>query len=82
MNAASRERVHGRSLNVEESRITSNLNALCDAQESAEDSDAIRAFLLGLPLSSMSGRDKDALVDVAKGRLDAIEMVLASKGCE
>lgn len=82
MYMASREQVFGRSLNVDESRTTADLNALFDAQESAEHSNAIGAFRPGLPLSSMSCGDKAALVAVTKGRLDAIEMVQASMDCE
>ena len=82
MNAASREQVYGRSQTVEESRITSDLNALCDAHETAEDSVAIGASRPGLPLSSMPGGKKEALLSLAKDRLDAIGMVQASRDCE
>ena len=82
MDTASYERMSCRSLNVEESKITADLKALSAAQESAADADVIGVFLLGLPLSSMSGGDKEALVAVAKGRLDAIEVVQASRNCE
>lgn len=82
MNAASREQVYGRSQNVEESKITSDLNALCDAQEPAEDAGAIGASRPRPPLSSMSGADKEALVASPKARLDAIETVQASRDCE
>ncbi|MDE4130873.1 hypothetical protein PXK18_19730 [Phaeobacter gallaeciensis] len=50
-------------------------------QKRAANSDALGVFLLGLPLSSMSGNDKEALISVAKGRVDAINTVQASKGC-
>ena len=82
MHMASREQVSGHSLNVEESSATADLNALFDAQEPAEYSNAIGAFRPGLPLSSMSGGDKEALVASPKGRLDAIEVVQASRDCE
>ena len=39
-------------------------------------------FLLGVPWSSMSVNDKDALISVAKGQLDAIDVVQIGKNCE
>ncbi|MDE0522700.1 MAG: hypothetical protein OXH79_12160 [Boseongicola sp.] len=81
MDTASYETMSCRSLAVEETRITADLNTLSAAQESAADSDALGVFLLGIPWSSMSGNDKETLISVAKGRLDAIDMVQASKSC-
>jgi hypothetical protein len=81
MDTASYERMSCRSLAAEEAKITAELNALSAAQKSAANSDALGVFLLGLPLSSMSGNDKEALIAVAKGRVDAINAVQASKGC-
>ena len=66
-----------RQLAVEETEITSELNSLSAQQNS----DALGVFLLGIPWSSMSGNDKEALIAVAKGRLDAIDSVQARKGC-
>lgn len=71
-----------RSLAAEEAKITAELNALSAAQKNAASSDALGVFLLGLPLGSMSGNDKEALIAVAKGRVDAINKVQASKGCK
>lgn len=81
MDTASYEGMSCRSLAVEETRITADLDTLSAAQASAADSDALGVFLLGIPWSSMSGNDKETLISVAKGRLDAIDMVQASKDC-
>ena len=81
MDTASYERMSCRQLSAEETKITSELNALSADQNRAADSDALGVFLLGVPWSSMSGNDKEALIAVAKGRIDAINAVEASKGC-
>ena len=81
MDTAPYERMSCRSLAAEETKITSELNALSADQNKAANSDALGVFLLGVPWSSMSGNDKEALIGVAKGRVDAINAVQASKGC-
>lgn len=81
MDTASYEKMSCRQLSTEEAKITSELNALSADQNKAADSDALGVFLLGVPWSSMSGNDKETLIAVAKGRLDAINTVEASKGC-
>lgn len=70
-----------RSLASKETEIRNDLDSLSAAQNSAANSDAWGVFLLGVPWSSMSGNDKEALIAVAKGRLDAIDVVQAQKNC-
>lgn len=70
-----------RALATEKAKITAELNSLSAAQKNAATSDAVGVILLGLPWSSMSGNDKEALIAVAKGRLDAITTTQAAKGC-
>ena len=70
-----------RQLSVEETKIRADLASLSAEQNSAATGDAWGVFLLGLPISSMSGNDKEALIGVAKGRLDAIDLAQASKNC-
>lgn len=55
------------------------LNALSAAQKSTASSDALGVFLLGLPLGSMSGNDKEALIAVAKGRVPAMALFQAGQ---
>ena len=82
MDTAQYERLSCRSLAQEETRIRNELDALSAQQNSAADSDAMGVFLLGVPWSSMSGNDKEALISVAKGQLDAIDVVQIGKNCE
>lgn len=50
-------------------------------QKNAQAGDAFGVFLLGLPLASMSGSDKETQIAVTKGHLQAIELELARKNC-
>lgn len=50
-----------------------NLENLSAAQRSAASGDAMGVFLLGLPLSSMSGNDKEAAIAVSKGHIQSIQ---------
>lgn len=58
------------------------LTALSAAQKSAQGGDAMGVFLLGLPLSSMAGEDKEAQIAITKGRLNGIISVATSKHCQ
>lgn len=70
-----------KSLLQEQTKIRNELEALSAQQNSAADSDALGVFLLGIPWSSMSGGDREALIAVAKGRVNAIEAVQVQKDC-
>ena len=61
---------------------TQLLHALSADQKKAQSGDAWGVFLLGLPVSSMSGNDKETEIAVAKGRLDAIRRQQAAKSCQ
>jgi hypothetical protein len=54
------------------------LEALSAQQNSAATSDAVGVFLLGLPLSSISGGDKSGMVATSKGKVIALEARLSS----
>lgn len=60
---------------------TQNLENLSAAQKSAASGDAVGVLLLGMPVSSMSGNDKETAISVTKGRIQAIEQAKASRGC-
>ena len=68
-------------LTGERLKITQELQALSAKQRSAAKSDAWGVFLLGVPWSSMSGNDKEALIAVAKGRVQAIDRQRVAKRC-
>lgn len=58
-----------------------NLASLSKQQNSAATGDAFGVFLIGVPMSTVSGGDKEGQVAVSKGKLNAIEASLRSKGC-
>ncbi len=58
-----------------------NLAALSKQQNSAANGDAFGVFLIGVPTSSVFGGDKEGLVATSKGKINAMESALRSKGC-
>lgn len=63
---------------VKYSQVLQNLSA---KQNSAATGDAWGVFLLGLPLSSMSGSDQETNIAVTKGHMQSIERQQTAKGC-
>ena len=82
MDDSTYSRLSCKQLAREETKIRNDLDSLSADQNSAASKDAWGVFLLGLPLSSMSGGDKEALIAVAKGKLNAIDLVQVDKNCE
>ena len=70
-----------RQLLVHEAEIRHDLEAVSYSQTSAASADAIGVLFLGVPFGSLTGEDKEALIAVAKGRLNAIEIVKLEKDC-
>lgn len=68
-------------LDAEHLSISQKLDSLSADQKSAATGDAWGVFLLGLPLSSMSGNDRETAIAIAKGRLQAIDRARQAKGC-
>ncbi len=64
---------------AEQAATTTRLAALSDQQRSAVTGDALGVFLIGVPLSSLTGADKEGLIATEKGRLLALDARLA--GC-
>lgn len=58
------------------------LETLEDAQRSAQTGDALGVFLLGVPLASATGGDKEGELSVSKGKVQSIEFAMKSKGCK
>lgn len=69
------------SLMKSEVQNTQLLHALSADQKKAQSGDAWGVFLLGLPISSMSGADKETEIALTKGKIDAIRRQQAAKGC-
>jgi hypothetical protein len=59
-----------------------NLAAVSKAQNDAATGDAFGVFLIGVPMSSTFGGDKEGQVAVNKGKVQAIENALKAKGCK
>ncbi|MES0811353.1 hypothetical protein ABLO27_17840 [Roseibium sp. SCPC15] len=57
------------------------LDDLEDAQRSAQTGDAIGVFLVGIPISSATGGDKEGDLAVSKGKVQSIELAMKSKNC-
>lgn len=57
------------------------LTALSKQQNDAATGDAVGVFLIGVPMSSTFGGDKEGQIAVSKGKVNAIEASLKSKGC-
>jgi hypothetical protein len=57
------------------------LAAVSKQQNDAASGDAFGVFLLGVPVSSTFGGDKEGQVSVAKGKVQAIQSAMMSKGC-
>ena len=70
-----------RQLSDAELKYTQGLENLSAQQEAAASGDAFGVFLLGLPLSSMSGGDKETAITITKGHLQSIDREQQRKRC-
>lgn len=68
-------------LRTEMSDVNNRLGIASNAQQKAATGDAWGVFLVGLPVSSMTGNDREAEVAVLKGQADAIGQEMVRKGC-
>lgn len=59
-----------------------NLENLSAAQKDAQGGDFFGVLIFGLPLSSMSGNDKETAIAVTKGHVQAIETEQQRKSCK
>ncbi|WLS03117.1 hypothetical protein [Shinella oryzae] len=69
------------SLSTELAKEKAALHAVSKQQNDAASGDAFGVFLIGVPMSSTFGGDKEGQVAVAKGKVQAIENAMKSKGC-
>lgn len=68
-------------LATESATLTAELETLVAQQNAAKDGDAMGVFLLGLPVSSMSGNDRETEIALARGKQQAITLQMQRKGC-
>lgn len=69
------------SLNMNLVATSQKLENLSATQRSAASGDALGVFLIGLPISSMSGGDKEADISIAKAELQQIQSAISVSGC-
>ena len=62
-------------------KISQELEVVGAQQLKAANNDALGVFMLGLPLASMSGNDKEATIAIAKGRIQEIDTQRQRKNC-
>lgn len=70
-----------RQLAAEELQINQALDAASADQRRAASSDAFGVFLIGLPISSMSGNDRESDIAIARGHLNLINQRQTRLGC-
>ncbi|MDG3040422.1 hypothetical protein [Roseicyclus marinus] len=68
-------------LAAEEIRVSQQLENLSADQRRAANGDAWGVFLLGLPISSMSGNDAETGIAIARGQLQAIDQQQLTRRC-
>lgn len=66
----------------EQVKEQTKLAALSKSQNDAANGDAFGVFLIGVPIGSVSGADKEGDVAVSKGKVQAIQSAMMSKGCK
>jgi len=69
-------------LNTQLLNTNTQLNNLFAEQKQAVTGDALGVFLIGVPLSSLSGADKEGLIAQRKGEKQAIEARIRETGCK
>ena len=62
-------------------REQSALATISQQQNQAATGDAVGVFMLGVPVSSTFGGDKEGQVAVSKGKVNAIDANLRAKNC-
>lgn len=68
-------------LKIEHQKSSAALNTRSAEQRQAVTGDAVGVFLIGVPMSSLTGGDKEGLVAQHKGELIAIEGAQRQNGC-
>ena len=58
-----------------------NLSVLSKQQHDAANGDAFGVFLIGVPIGSLAGADKEGEIANSKGKVNAIEAAMHKKGC-
>lgn len=68
-------------LTVERRTVNSDLEDNSAKQRNAVAGDAFGVFMIGVPMSSLTGNDKKPEIATDKGKLIAIDDTMRAKGC-
>ncbi len=68
-------------LAAEQAKVDAELAAVSKQQNEAVMGDAVGVFLVGVPMTSAMGGDKETEVAVAKGKIEGIKAEWLRKGC-
>lgn len=68
-------------LAAERTKSAAALDAVSRQQRDAVTGDAVGVFLIGVPMSSLTGGDKEGLVAQHKGELIAIDVARRNRAC-
>jgi hypothetical protein len=63
-------------------RLTQQINAASTAQRNAADGDFIGVFLIGVPVSSLVGADREAEIATLLGQANEVAQERLRKGCK
>ncbi|MHB0952013.1 MAG: hypothetical protein ACYC10_08790 [Allorhizobium sp.] len=66
----------------EQVKEQTSLAALSKSRNDAANGDAFGVFLIGVPVGSVAGGDKEGDVALSKGKVQAIQSAMMSKGCK
>ncbi len=69
-------------LSQELKKEQANLAALSKQQNNAANGDAFGVFLIGVPMSSVTGGDKEGTISVSKGKVLSVQNTMKAKGCK
>lgn len=69
------------SLNQQLTNEKENLSTLSKQQHDAANGDAFGVFLIGVPIGSLAGADKEGEIATSKGKINAMEAAMHKKKC-
>ncbi len=61
--------------------VNSRLGIASNAQQRAATGDALGVFMIGVPVSSLAGTDRETEVAILKGQADALGQEMIKKDC-
>jgi hypothetical protein len=68
-------------LSAELAKEEANLYGLSASQSDAATGDALGVFVIGVPIASVAGGDKEGAIAVSKGKVEAMKAAKLKNGC-